>query len=294
MGYRFNPFTNSLDTISLVNQGDVNDVFIANDGKVGIGLTNPSSNLTVGGNPPSAGAIGAVCSASGIALALTDGTTSSFYVRPEAGGATLGTDSGGALRFSTNGNSSTTERGRIFSDGTFNYNGLRDSSIGLPMAGSGNVRIAATSSGGYCLSTFDDAAYTAVQFVRDVSGSIAQVGSITCSDTATAYNTSSDYRLKENVVSIEDGITRVKQLNPSRFNFTINPDITVDGFLAHEVQGVVPEAVHGEKDAVDEDNNPVYQGIDQSKLVPLLTAALQEAIAKIEVLEAKVTALEGG
>jgi hypothetical protein len=68
--------------------------------------------------------------------------------------------------------------------------------------------------------------------------------------------------------------------------------MTVDGFIAHEVQAIVPEAITGEKNAVDDDGNPIYQGIDQSKLVPLLTAALQEAIAKIETLEARLTALE--
>ena len=67
----------------------------------------------------------------------------------------------------------------------------------------------------------------------------------------------------------------------------------VDGFLAHEVSDVVPEAVTGTKDAVDEDNKIIPQGIDQSKLVPLLTAALKEAITKIEALEARVTTLEG-
>lgn len=118
------------------------------------------------------------------------------------------------------------------------------------------------------------------------------IGSISTSGSATAYNTSSDYRLKENIEPVADGITRLKQLNPSRFNFKADPERTVDGFIAHEVQAVVPEAITGEKDAEDDDGNPIYQGIDQSKLVPLLTAALQEAIAKIETLEAKVAALE--
>ena len=116
-------------------------------------------------------------------------------------------------------------------------------------------------------------------------GSITQTGT-----TGVAYNTSSDYRLKENVTPVTDGITRLQQLNPSRFNFIADPNRTVDGFIAHEAQAVVPECVTGEKDAVDDDGNPVYQGIDQSKLVPLLTAALQEAIAKIETLEARLTA----
>ena len=120
------------------------------------------------------------------------------------------------------------------------------------------------------------------------------VGSITTGSSATQYNTSSDYRLKENVVTLDGAIDRVKQLAPKRFNFKVDADTTVDGFLAHEAQTVVPEAVTGTKDQVDADNEPVYQGIDQSKLVPLLTAALQEAITKIETLETKVAALEGG
>jgi hypothetical protein len=69
-------------------------------------------------------------------------------------------------------------------------------------------------------------------------------------------------------------------------------DKTVDGFLAHEVQDIVPDAVTGTKDAVDADGNPEYQGIDQSKLVPLLTAALQEALTKIDQLETRIVALE--
>ena len=109
---------------------------------------------------------------------------------------------------------------------------------------------------------------------------------------STSYNTSSDYRLKENVTAISDGITRLKTLKPYKFNWISDDTNTlVDGFFAHEVTAV-PEAITGIKDEVDSDNNPVYQGIDQSKLVPLLTAALQEAVAKIEVLETKVAALE--
>jgi hypothetical protein len=118
------------------------------------------------------------------------------------------------------------------------------------------------------------------------------VGSISTSASATAYNTSSDHRLKENVVDIADGITRVKQLAPKRFNFIADAETTVDGFLAHEAQTVVPEAVTGTHNEVDDDGNPVYQGIDQSKLVPLLTAALQEAIGEIESLKARVSVLE--
>ena len=126
-----------------------------------------------------------------------------------------------------------------------------------------------------------------------------------------SYNTSSDYRLKENEVAISDGITRLKQLKPYRFNFKETPSETVDGFFAHEVSPAVPEAISGTKDATEnvlyvegdeipegksvgdvKETIPNHQGIDQSKLVPLLTAALQEAITKIETLETKVAALE--
>ena len=130
---------------------------------------------------------------------------------------------------------------------------------------------------------------TVLSIIRNTSA----IGSITTSTTATAYNTSSDYRLKENVIPIPNGIVRCKQLKPSRFNFIADPNHIVEGFIAHEAQAVVPECVTGTKDAVDADGNPVYQGIDQSKLVPLLTAALQEAIAKIEALETRLSALEG-
>ncbi|AIR93410.1 tail fiber protein [Prochlorococcus phage P-TIM68] len=129
-----------------------------------------------------------------------------------------------------------------------------------------------------------------------------QIGSITQSGLSnTSYNTSSDYRLKENDVAISDGITRLKQLRPIRFNWKIDPSTTQDGFFAHEVSPVVPESVRGNKDEVfDTDGvgtqvvgGPKYQQIDHSKLVPLLTAALQEAITEIETLKTKVAALEG-
>ncbi len=125
-------------------------------------------------------------------------------------------------------------------------------------------------------------------------------GSIHVGVNSATYNTSSDYRLKENIVAISDGITRLKTLKPSRFNWIGDTSSTRDGFIAHEVTAV-PEAITGTKDEVytedQPDRNikagdPKYQGIDQSKLVPLLTAALQEAISKIETLETKVAALE--
>jgi len=111
------------------------------------------------------------------------------------------------------------------------------------------------------------------------------VGIISTSGSSTAYGTSSDHRLKENVTADWDATTRLKQLNPVRFNFIADADTTVDGFLAHEVQSVVPEAITGTHNEVDDDGNPVYQGIDQSKLVPLLVKTIQELEARIVALE---------
>ena len=120
--------------------------------------------------------------------------------------------------------------------------------------------------------------------------------SLNGSNGVTAFNTSSDYRLKENIVNITDGITSVKKLTPKRFSWkNSSASELYEGFLAHEVAESVPnsKAVDGDKDAVV-DGNPVYQGMDYSRLVPILTAALKEAITKIETLETKVATLESG
>ena len=112
------------------------------------------------------------------------------------------------------------------------------------------------------------------------------VGSIYTSGSSTSFNTTSDYRLKENVVELTGATDRLKQIPVHRFNFIADADTIVDGFLAHEVQAIVPEAITGTKDEVDADGNPVYQGIDQSKLVPLLVATIKELEARIAALEA--------
>ncbi len=114
------------------------------------------------------------------------------------------------------------------------------------------------------------------------------VGSIVINTSSTAYNTSSDYRLKTAVTYDWDATTRLKQLRPARFEWISDGDdaVPVDGFLAHEVQTVVPEAISGIHNEVDDEGNPVYQGIDQSKLVPLLVKTIQELEARIVALEA--------
>jgi len=111
-----------------------------------------------------------------------------------------------------------------------------------------------------------------------------QVGRITTDGSATSYQTSSDYRLKENVSDMTGATERLKQLKPKRFNFIADDTNTlVDGFLAHEAQAIVPESVTGTKDEVDDNGKAVMQGIDPAKLVPLLVKTIQE-------LEARLTA----
>ena len=117
---------------------------------------------------------------------------------------------------------------------------------------------------------------------------LTEVGEISIKNSITTYSTSSDYRLKENLVGLTGALDRLRLIDVYRFNF-IGQDVTVDGFVAHELQEIVPEAVTGEKDGLDYQGNPEYQGVDQSKIVPLLTAALQEAVARIEALEQRLS-----
>ena len=151
----------------------------------------------------------------------------------------------------------------------------------------------------------------ALRWKANMDGSSSQVGAAN----ATAFNATSDYRLKENIEDLADGITKVKQLQPREFNWISDETNTLeDGFIAHEVATVVPSVVRGSKDEVvvwqegeelpdgvslgdnklDDDGNtiPEYQGIEYGKLVPVLTKALQEAIAKIETLETENTAIK--
>jgi hypothetical protein len=115
-----------------------------------------------------------------------------------------------------------------------------------------------------------------VGFLRDTS----QVGWISVTTTGATYNTLSDYRLKTNVEPMVGGLAKLNSLAPKTFEFISQPNVKVDGFIAHEVQDVVPIAVTGEKDGAE------MQGMDNSKLVPLLVAAVQELSAKVDTLEA--------
>jgi hypothetical protein len=189
----------------------------------------------------------------------------------------------GDLRFYTNAGSGIVERMRITSGGNALFN-----CTSFPSASVSGFGITGTSSGNASSSGSSTSAWNHLMFYNGNGN----VGYISTSSSATTYSTSSDYRLKENEVLISDGLTRLNQLKPYRFNFKADKDTTVDGFFAHEVAEVVPEAITGKKDAVDDDGNIVSQGIDQSKLVPLLVKALQELSNKNDALETRIVELE--
>ena len=142
--------------------------------------------------------------------------------------------------------------------------------------------------------------YPAKQLAFHVgSSSPTEVGSITCSTSTTSYNTSSDYRLKENISPMIGALNTVALLKPVTYKWKLD-GADGQGFIAHELQEIVPECVTGEKDAVDENGNPRYQGIDTSFLVATLTSAIQELStlitaqqSTIQSLTERITALEG-
>ena len=264
-------FGTSTDHVLAFQTNNTERLQIDSTGNVGIGTSAPASKLAVLGDLSFGDSDKIKSGSSAGSLTLQGGFT---Y---PGGNILLGGGSGTAdIRFGTSGASETsTERMRIDS--------------------SGRVGIGTSSPGGKLESSFNSSVEVGLILRNSSAGTSAHfysgasiVGSITVTGSSTAFNTSSDYRLKENVVNISDGITRVKQLAPKRFNFIADSDTTVDGFLAHEAQAVVPEAVTGTHNEVDDDGEAVMQGIDQSKLVPLLTAALQEAIGRIETLEGMV------
>ena len=195
----------------------------------------------------------------------------------------------------------------------------------------GSLHINTASNGEIIIGELGSGQATAPVCIRDYGNqqihfyyATTRVGSITSTSSSTAYNTSSDYRLKENVIPLVSALERVNDLPVYRFNFITDTEKTVDGFFAHEVQSVVPEAIDGVKDGTEDigvitniedgktiksgvteptklkegtewtytGSRPVYQSIDHSKLVPLLTRCIQELSAKNDALEARIAALE--
>lgn len=275
-------------------------------------------------------------------IRVTDTSTTGAYIFARSGTLT-------ATAFSGDGSALTSLNGSNISSGTVSSARLPNASVsaaGIVTTGTqtfagdkqftgtayaNNTSLsAATTAGRWVLSATgeaffarDDSGGNLINLMRNNDGNVVRmirgttgVGSISVTASATAYNTSSDYRLKENITPLNGALDRLKLIPVHRFNFIVEPDRVVDGFLAHEVQEFVPEAVTGTKDAMEaigtitdadgtvlEENvpeplslpdgqqwsqtgeQPDYQGIDQAKLVPLLTAAVQELLARIEALE---------
>jgi len=289
------------------DNADATTITIDSSERVGIGTSSPTTklNLDIGTDN------------TGILVNSTD-TTTGIALADNGGSAVVQTTSSGAFRVLVGGDASTTgdnsyEGMRIHDDGEVDINvdnsGTSVKALHVLPYGTGTgmydgVQIATDSNRSFMgLFRQTTASSSHIKFYN-TNGSI---GSIKTSGTSTSFNTSSDHRLKENISYDFDATTRLKQLKPARFNFIADADKTLDGFIAHEVQSIVPEAVHGTHNEVqtwkeheelpegvsvgdnkvDENGNtiPEYQGIDQAKLVPLLVKTIQE-------LEARITALE--
>jgi hypothetical protein len=139
-----------------------------------------------------------------------------------------------------------------------------------------------------CTTATDPSQRTAILF-NDNGGTLR--GFISLNNASTVYNTSSDYRLKEIIEPLSNGLDRLNQLNPVKFKWTDTGNIQ-EGFIAHEVQEIYPEAVSGEKDAVHEDGTLALQGMDYGRITPLLVKAIQEQQEQIEQLKAEVQTLK--
>jgi hypothetical protein len=271
---------------------DTNTLFVdAANNRVGIGTSSPASRLTVSdgssGLTPFSGTDVFMNSSGDNYLQFGSGSSSSpaIYFGDSADG-----DVGGiiyshatdAMSFRAN----AAERMRIDASGN-----LLVAATSVPNSSVAGCRFSNPNAAAPTISRGSGTTEISMLTFQNGNGTIGQ---ITTNGSATSYVTSSDYRLKENVVPLAGAADRIAQIPVHRFNFIADPDTTVDGFLAHEVQAFVPECVTGQKDEVDDEGNPKYQGIDQSKLVPLLTAALQEALSEIQDLKARVATLEGG
>ena len=294
------------------NASDATAITITSSELVGIGTTSPNYKLDVRG-----ASLGGTSGNTVDMLKLYSNVSNGSHLNIQKVRTSTGSDwTSAGTRIQQR--IDVTNQGYIQFNGDGNHSGIsfgENSTERMRMDTSGNVLVGCTvppstsvngagfiSGNGYELK-LSNAGTTNTTRIRFFNAN-GEVGTIRTSGSATSYNTSSDYRLKENVDYDWDATTRLKQLKPARFNFIADADTTVDGFLAHEAQAIVPEAISGTKDAmttevlyvegdelpdgksigdVKEASVPDYQGIDQSKLVPLLVKTIQE-------LEARLTA----
>ena len=277
-------FFPAADTIAFA-EGGTESMRLDSSGTVGIGTSSPDNKLHVsqassdfqvrvtGTSAANAGAIRAY-NAGGEASVF--GTTGSSNTGYGANLGVLGTVTNIPQVFVTN----NTERARIDSSGTVIVNSTSKQN--------GDVKFSVTANSGAAMETKFTGDYYALLIYRNAN----LYGSIYQSGTSTAYNTTSDYRLKEDVQPMIGALAVISELKPVTYKWKEN-GLGGQGFIAHELAEVVPDCVTGEKDALDENGNALYQGIDTSFLVATLTAAIQEQQAMIEILQAEVALLKG-
>ena len=227
-------------------------------------------------------------------LQVSNAPTNGYFLSAQSGntgGMTWAESAGGSPSITDNGNATA-----MTIDSSENIL-IGQSSTNVPGNGNGTVGHALRADG---IALHSASGNPALYLTRSNNGTLVslrstsngtEVGTIYASSSGASFNNNSDYRLKTDVQPMTGASARVQALKPVNFEW-ISDGTRTDGFIAHEAQAVVPEAVTGTKDAVDSDGNPDHQGIDQSKIVPLLTAALQEALTEISNLKARVTALE--
>lgn len=261
---------------------------------VGIGTTSPSGKLDVtgtvyGGKNGTQGYIGIQGSGDTahtgyIEFLAPNGTRRGYLGYADVSGSgqfnLWGESSTNALAFGTN----STERMRIDSSGNVLVNKTSQSNTGKLEIDYSR----ATHAGSNYNETSSASSCTHIAFQRGGTS----VGSIQSgNNSSTSYNTSSDYRLKDNIVPMSGALDKISQLNPVNWTWKVD-GTNGQGFIAHELQAIIPDCVTGEKDAVDEEGNPVYQGVDTSFLVATLTAAIQEQQTIINDLKARIETLE--
>ena len=300
------------NTVGLATNG-TNALFIDASQNVGIGTSSPNKKLEVLGageiiratsNNAAADQLISVKNNSGTAdcstnIFFADRYAASSYASSYIRGTTSGIS---ALIFATGGTNFTniydagapTERMRIDSSGfvymntTSNWSGNAILNVvGANWVVSGYSTGTATNTGAF-LSRVDN---TNCRLMMFYYGATTNVGYITTNGTTTSYGSASDYRLKENIAPMTGALAKVALLKPVTYTWKSDGS-DGQGFIAHELQEVVPNCVAGEKDAVDAEGNPQYQAVDTSFLVATLTAAIQEQQALITALTARIEALE--
>lgn len=258
-------------------------------GNVGIGTASPTGKLDV---VSSSSLVGRFYNNAGRGQVAVDGTSdSSFVIRrngtqigwiqSDSSGLEINTGTNGAhpYAFYTN----NTERMRIDSSGKW----MLGTTSALNSGGAiGSIVF--TGGQGLFIATNGQGNGQVMGFNYNLT---TNVGSINITGSATSYATSSDYRLKENIAPMVGALDVVQKLKPVTYNWKVDGS-SGQGFIAHELQAVVPDCVTGEKDAVDEEGKPIYQGIDTSFLVATLTAAIQELKAELDATKAEIAALK--